>query len=349
MTTVNPSVRIHSLFFSNWTSDLDQSIFPWIYSLENSSYAIYQQEHVEYDLFNIQFPLRLFSTEQKLDFKSYLSNEIPGFSTYEKNVIIAHDQFDTLTMHVHESGPPLEDIMADREAVFEEESEKKDEKQAEIQHKTVYLYSSHNRESFLPHLPKETSPNHAYHESVNITKVSERLAEKLEASNIGTVFDKTDITKELHKKGWTYSQSYQASRPIVEAAMSDHSTIKYLFDLHRDSLPYEKTTLIEGDRTYATILFVIGAENKQYEKNLNLATKLHYMLEEKKPGLSRGVITKEGPNTNGIYNQDLMQNALLMEIGGYDNHLDELYRTIDLFADVFQTYYFEAEKVDGGL
>jgi len=118
-----------------------------------------------------------------------------------------------------------------------------------------------------------------------------------------------------------------------------------MFDIHRDSLPYEKTTIKKDGKSYATLLFVIGAENKNYEKNLKLATTLHYMLEEKMPGLSRGVITKEGPRSNGVYNQDLLETALLIEVGGYDNHLEELYRTIDIFAEVFSDYYWGAEKV----
>ena len=69
------------------------------------------------------------------------------------------------------------------------------------------------------------------------------------------------------------------------------------------------------------------------------------MIDEKYPGLSKGVITKEGPSSNGVYNQDLHENALLLEIGGYENTLDEMYRTADVIAEVFSDFYWEAEKV----
>src|SRR5699024_5860115 len=99
----------------------------------------------------------------------------------------------------------------------------------------------------------------------------------------------------LHEKGWTYGKSYEASRPVIQSALDKHDDLKYVFDIHRDSLPYDKTTLKHDGTTYATFLFVIGAENKQYEKNLKLATDIHYLLQEELPGVSRGVITKEGP------------------------------------------------------
>lgn len=343
MTTANPSSRITTTFFSNWTSNLNQSVFSILYSMENRPYAILSDD----DTTGLAYSHYSFSSLlnfQLADFKSLIGKELPGFSTYEQTVIIASEQLGDLAGMFHESGPPIEDILEDRQAIDETDDETKQE-QADISEKVVFLYSSHNRESFLPHLPNETEPDRAYHKEVNITKVSERLANQLEKKKIGTSFDNTDITTILHEKGWTYGKSYEASRPVVQGALKEHDEIKYVFDIHRDSLPYDKTTLETEETSYATFLFVIGAENKHYEKNLKLATELHYLLQEKLPGISRGVITKEGPNSNGVYNQDLVDNALLIEVGGYDNELNEMYRSIDLLADVFSSYFWKAERV----
>ena len=97
---------------------------------------------------------------------------------------------------------------------------------------------------------------------------------------------------------------------------------------------------------YAKILFVVGAEHPNFEKNLDIATKINEMVEKRYPSLTRGVITKKGAGSNGIYNQDLSENAMLIEMGGYENKLDEVYRTTDIIAEVFTEYYFAAEKVD---
>src|SRR5699024_11842866 len=104
---------------------------------------------------------------------------------------------------------------------------------------------------------------------------------------------------------------------------------------------------VTGVQTCAlTILVVVGAKHENYEKNLEYATQLHYLLEEKYPGLSRGVYPKKGAGSNGVYNQDISENALLLEMGGVDNHLDELYRSADALAEMFSDFYWDAEKVN---
>src|SRR5699024_5207323 len=215
MTTAKPSSRITSTFFSNWTSNLDEAIFSILYSVENRPYALLTENETD-KLSYSRYSLRTFANIQFSDFKSFIGKELPGFSTYEQTVIVASEQFQDVTGMFHESGPPIEDILEDREAVDEEKDPSEKKEQQDLTEKVVFLYSSHNRESFLPHLPKETDPNRAYHKEVNITKVSERLAEKLEAQKIGTTFDKTDITTILHEKGWTYGKSYEASRLVIQ-------------------------------------------------------------------------------------------------------------------------------------
>lgn len=180
---------------------------------------------------------------------------------------------------------------------------------------------------------------------MNIGKVSERFAQQLAADGIGSQQDHTDIMNVLNENEWTYSQSYKASRPVVEEALANNKDIQYIFDFHRDSLPRDKTTKEVDGVPYAKILFVVGAEFPTFEKNLELATELHYLIEEQYPGLSRGVLTKEGAGTNGVFNQDMSDNALLIEFGGYENTLEELYRTSDVLAEIFSSYYWEAEKV----
>ena len=346
ITTAKPSSRLSPSIFSSWTGNVDQSVFSFIFSMENRAFDLMHgvtKEHagITSSLLNVMTSIKMG------DLKSFLGHEIPGFSTYENKVIIAGEGLNDLYALSHESGPPLEDILEDRKAIDDSIEEKKpsDQTQTTEGKKVVFLYNSHNRESFLPHLPDESDPDRAYHEEVNITKVSENLANALESNGIGTLVDDTDIMSILHENGWTYGQSYTASRPVVEEAISQNEDFQYAFDIHRDSFPRDKTTKDIDGESYAKLLFVIGAENKNYEKNLELATDLHYLIDEKYPGLSKGIVTKEGPNSNGVYNQDLLENALLLEIGGYENTLEEMYRTADVVAEAFSELYWEAEQV----
>ncbi len=90
---------------------------------------------------------------------------------------------------------------------------------------------------------------------------------------------------------------------------------------------------------YARTFFVIGGNHTNHKHNLHLAEELHNRLEEKYPGLSRGVIIKEGAGTNGLFNQDLSQQSILIEVGGVENSLDETYRSAEALADVFAEFY----------
>jgi len=346
ITTSKPSSRLASSIFSSWTSNFDQSIFLTLFTFENRSFDLVMQPNKdEAKLTEVAF--EVMTSVKMNDLKSLLGYEIPGFSTYEHKVVVAGEGMSDINLLSHESGPPLEDILQERKAIDEEKEDAPPTKDTpQTDNPVVFLYNSHNRESFLPHLPDETNADHAHHEEVNITKVSDRFSEALEANGIGSTVDDTDVMNILRENDWPYHKSYLASRPIVEEALANNEDLQYAFDIHRDSLPREETVATFEEEEYATVLFIIGAENKNYEKNLEIATSMHYKLEEEYPGVSKGIITKEGPNSNGVYNQDLLDNSVLMEIGGYENTLEEMYRTTDVIASVFSDLYWDAEEVN---
>src|SRR5690625_4750313 len=346
ITTTKPSSRLSSSIFASWTSNVDQSIFSILFSMENRGFDLMHGVTPERPIPEIM--LNALTSIKFNDLKSILGQEIPGFSTYENKVIVAGEGLNELSGLSHESGPPLEDILEDRKAIDDSDEEEKKVREHPFTtegRKVVFLYNSHNRESFLPHLPDEKDPDRAYHKEVNITKISDRIASGLESYGIGSYVDNTDIMNVLHEKGWKYGRSYDASRPVVKEAISENNNLQYVFDIHRDSMERKDTTKDINGESFAKILFVIGAENKNYEKNLSLATELHYLIEEKYPGLSKGIITKESSNSNGVYNQDLLDNALLLEIGGYENTLEEMYRSADVIAESFSELYWDTEKV----
>jgi stage II sporulation protein P len=212
--------------------------------------------------------------------------------------------------------------------------------------KVVYLYFSHNRESYLPYLKGETDPDRAYHSKVNVTNIGDRLKEALEANGVGTEVSKTDIMGNLNKKGLGFGQAYQESRPMVQSAMAQQKDLQYFIDIHRDSKRKQDTTGMINGKSYAKLAFVIGAEHSNYEQNLQLAKILHERLNKKYPGISRAVIEKQGVSTNGKFNQDLSGRAILIEFGGVDNTFEELFNSAEALADVFSDYYWKAEKVD---
>ena len=71
---------------------------------------------------------------------------------------------------------------------------------------------------------------------------------------------------------------------------------------------------------------------------ITICFNLSSLIESKYPGLSRGVYKKEGPGVNGIYNQDISSNVMLIELGGVDNTISEVVNTVNALTDVLSTY-----------
>ncbi|GAA3403565.1 stage II sporulation protein P [Paenibacillus hodogayensis] len=209
----------------------------------------------------------------------------------------------------------------------------------------IFIYHSHNRESFLPELKAKgiTKPDLAYDEDVNVTLVGKRLKEKVEALGIPAMQSTADYPTSV--KDFNYAKSYAYSAVTVKEAMAQHSKLGMIFDIHRDSLARDKTTVRIGNQDYAQVYFVVGKKNPGWERNSEFASSIHNALETKMPGISRGVYGKAS-NGNGEYNQSLSPNSILMEIGGPYNTLQEMYRTADLLADIIVELQRNAVKAN---
>ncbi|KGA97932.1 stage II sporulation protein P [Alkalihalobacillus alcalophilus ATCC 27647 = CGMCC 1.3604] len=291
------------------------------------------------------------------DPRTFLGRELPGFSFYDGTIVVAGEGSDFTNMPTSESAPPMDVILAEREAASEnlanmneETSDERNDMSAEsrsTQNKIVHIIHSHSRESFLPELKNASEPDDAWHAELNVTLVGERLGKELEKRGIGTEVDKTDISGMLSERSWSYPQSYEASRDLIKTAMEDNQDLEFFFEIHRDALRRDITTVTINGIEYARTYFVIGKNNPNYEKNQKLAEDLHYLLEKQYPGLSRGVLVKDGTGINGRYNQDLSENSILIEMGGVDNTLEESYRTTEALAEIISDYYWNsAEKVN---
>ena len=196
----------------------------------------------------------------------------------------------------------------------------------------IYIYNTHQTEAYQARALSD------YNIEPNVLMASYLLREKLNDLGIPTIVETQKINDILKNNNWAYSKSYEASRQLITAAQKQYPTIKYLIDLHRDSSNKKATTTTIDGQNYAKVLFVVGKEHSEYEKNLNLATSINEMLKEVNPSLSRGIYLKEGPGVNGIYNQDLSNNSLLIELGGQYNSIEEASNTINILANILHKF-----------
>ena len=287
------------------------------------------------------------------DIRSLVGGELPGFALYDAKIHVAGEGTNFTNLPV-ESTPPLNELLKEREVPSEklQIQDSKNKVTPPIQttngRKVALIYHSHSYESFLPLLGLEGNKNAdlANDGKTNITLVGKMLGDELEKRGIGTKVDDSNMGALLNAKGWEHGKAYDVSRTIVQSAVSGNDDFDLFIDIHRDSLRKKDTTVTINNEEYARTVFVIGEENPHYEKNLALAKKLHAALKEDYPGLSRGVIGKKGKGVDGIYNQDLSPNAMLIEIGGVDNNLEQLSRTVRAIADVLSENYWDTQKVN---
>ena len=208
----------------------------------------------------------------------------------------------------------------------------------DITNQLIYLYNSHQLENY------NNDSLLAYGITPNVLMASYLLKEKLNSSGLATIVEDTNMTEFLSLNNWDYSSSYKASRIFLLDKQNTHPTIKYYFDIHRDSVNKKLTTVNINNKSYARILFVVGLEHSNYQENLNNVNKLNSIIDKKYPGLSRGIYKKEGPGVNGIYNQDISSKVFLIELGGIDNNIEEVLNTINALTDTITTYINQNEK-----
>lgn len=199
----------------------------------------------------------------------------------------------------------------------------------------IYLYNSHQLENYNNYNLE------IYGITPNVLMASYLLKEKLNERGLSTIVEDTNLTEFITLNNWSYNNSYKASRIFLLDKKNTYPSLKYFIDIHRDSVNREISTVKISNQNYARILFVVGLEHNKYQKNLDFTNKLNDISNKLYPGLSRGVLKKSGEGVDGIYNQDVNENVILIEIGGIDNNIEEVLNTINALCDILQRYIKE--------
>ncbi len=205
----------------------------------------------------------------------------------------------------------------------------------DIKNPRVYIYNSHQLETY-------SSKNlEIYNIKPNVMMASYLLKDKLNKLGIPSVAEEANLIEFMRVNGWAHKDSYKASRFYIIDTINKYSSLDLLIDIHRDALTKEASTVTIGGKKYAKTLFVVGLENKNHKENLTLTNKINDIINKKYPGLSRGVLKKQGAGVDGIYNQDISPKMILLEIGGQENSIDEVLNTVEAISIVLKEYLGE--------
>lgn len=125
-----------------------------------------------------------------------------------------------------------------------------------------------------------------------------------------------------------------------ESLLEQYPSVRIVVDLHRDGLPKELTTAVINGQSAAKISIVIGTGDSQlpqpnWETNYCFASQLTQELERKYPGVVRSIMTKPSR-----YNQHVLPGAILVEVGGYENSMNEVLLSTRMLADALASLIY---------
>ncbi len=197
-----------------------------------------------------------------------------------------------------------------------------------VEHPRVYIYNSHQLENY------NASNLEIYNIQPNVMMASYMLKEKLNNLGIPSIVEEANLTEFMRINHWQHKDSYKASRIFILDAKNKYDTLEYYIDIHRDSIRENLSTAIINDKRYAKVLFLIGLDNPNYKSNLKLTENINKIINKKYPGLSRGIYKKQGKGVDGVYNQDISSKAILIEVGGVDNTIEDVLNTVEALSHV---------------
>ena len=197
----------------------------------------------------------------------------------------------------------------------------------------VYIFNSRDGELY-----EEGLINTSFGRTLSVVDLSYMVASHLQEQNINTLVESRSAGSVVSKNGWGYSLSYKASRMHLEDTASQYGSLRYFIDFHRDSGSYEKNVISIDGKSYAKVMFVLGTDNERYKENEVILNELNAMLNEKYPGLSKGIRPNGGYGYNGVYNQDFATTMILIEVGVEKNTYEEVSNSAKAVAEILAEY-----------
>ncbi len=210
----------------------------------------------------------------------------------------------------------------------------------------VLIVHTHGSESYLDNGYNYYSPDETFRsldEAKTVVGIGDMLCEKLNSLGIKTVHDRTmyDIVN--------FNKAYSYSREGIKQALSQYPSIKFVIDLHRDSVFDNKDnnikplTTING-KDCAQLMIVVGtnqggSNHPNWKNNLTFATHLQQKLNDMYPTLARPINLR-----TAAFNQALATGSILLEVGACGNTVEEAENAINLFALSYSTLIKEHLK-----
>ncbi len=210
----------------------------------------------------------------------------------------------------------------------------------------VLIVHTHGTECYLPEgytTYDDSTPTRTNDVKNNVVSVGKVFADILNENGIATIHCETMFDEQ------SYSQSYDLSEKAVVEYIKQYPSIRYVFDIHRDSVMGENKEKIKSratinDSPCAQAMFVVGTDSSgayhpDWMNNLTIASIFQAALVEKYPSLMRPINIR-----SASFNAEHAPGSILIEIGTCGNTLSEAQTCAGLVADTIANVI----KTDGG-
>lgn len=323
-------------------------------SLRKTKYLFYFFIVLFISIYTFQYISHLKFANNNQEFVKFLledSNHYKVYNSQGKKVIYKISQFLT-GFNVNNPASLVENTFIfknnktqNQKIVYKEEKEKtpvlnqkkeseetKKETSTDVKKPSIYIYSTHQTEGYAD---KNLSD---FNISPDVMMAAYLLQDRLQKLGATVYVEERKMSEYLKQNNLDYNMSYNASRYYATDFLKNHPTIDLIIDLHRDALTKNLSTVTIKDKNYAKILFVLGAKASTYQSNQKVVNEIDQKIRDKYLGLSRGSLVRD----YSIYNQDLSDHSILLELGGNENTVDEVMNTVDALAPIF--YEWVSEK-----
>lgn len=158
----------------------------------------------------------------------------------------------------------------------------------------------------------------------SVVDVGNLLADLLEGYGYRVIHD-TTINDAV------YNESYDTAYKNVSSILEKYPTIYCVIDVHRDSAT-ENMVATSGGVNYAKLMLVVGTNvrltNSQWQQNLSFAKALQINCAERVEEIIKPIYLSENR-----YNQHLLPNSVITEVGGEKNTLSEALNATFILAE----------------
>lgn len=158
----------------------------------------------------------------------------------------------------------------------------------------------------------------------SVVDVGNLLADLLEGYGYKVIHDTTvnDVV---------YNESYDTAYKNVSSILEKNPSIYCIIDVHRDSAT-ENMVVTSGGVNYAKLMLVVGTNvrltNSQWQQNLSFAKALQINCAERVGDIIKPIYLSENR-----YNQHLLANSVITEVGGKENTLSEALNATFILAE----------------